>query len=287
MPWTDAELAENPTRRGMIQATADGRGLEYADGTPFFLLGDTWWSVPTWRFPLHGDGIERPIGPDAGLEDYVRLRKEQGFNSVGILAALPNWASDGRNRRLQTEDGTWLRQAWGKPGTETAMDMHNEGGRPFLFPGKVPGFEDVFPDLERINPEYFKVLDKKIDYLNAQGFVPFLEVSRRDSGQPWQKYYDWPDSYTRYVQYVFARYQANIMVLSPIHYDSPEGTIPGREYNEPINAVVDRYGRPPFGTLQSANCNPSTLVNFGGPDECRWIICTRSATCASIIATGT
>ena len=65
VPWTEAELAENPTRRGMIQATADGRGLEYADGTPFFLLGDTWWSVPTWRFPLHGDGIERPIGPDA------------------------------------------------------------------------------------------------------------------------------------------------------------------------------------------------------------------------------
>ena len=47
--------------------------------------------------------------------------------------ALPNWAADGHPRRLSTEDGTVLRQAWGKPGTETAMDMHNEGGRPFLF----------------------------------------------------------------------------------------------------------------------------------------------------------
>ena len=112
----------------MIEATPDGRGLQYADGTPFFLLGDTWWSVPTFRFPLHEDGKSRPIGPDAGLEDYVRLRKEQGFNSVGIMAALPNWANDGYNRKLVADDGTVIRAAWVTPGTESAMDMHNEGG---------------------------------------------------------------------------------------------------------------------------------------------------------------
>ena len=124
---------------------------------------------------------------------------------------------------------------------------------------------------DQAGQEYFKVLDKKIDYLNAQGFVPFLEVSRRDTGQAWKKYYDWPDSYTRYVQYVFARYQANIMILSPIHYDHYGETIRAREYNEACNAVVDRFGQPPFGTLQSANCSPSTLVNFGDPEECRWL----------------
>ena len=59
--------------------------------------------------------------------------------------------------------------------------MDNEGGRPFLFPGKVPGYENMFPDVDRINPDYFKYIDRKIDYLNAHGFVPFIEVSRRDA----------------------------------------------------------------------------------------------------------
>ncbi len=80
-----------------------------------------------------------------------------------------------------------------------------------------------------------------------------------------------PTRYTRYVQYVFARYQANITILSPIHYDHYEATLRAREYNEACNAVIDRFGPPPFGTLLSANCSPSTLVNFGDPDECRWL----------------
>ena len=59
--------------------------------------------------------------------------------------------------------------------------MDNEGGRPFVFPGKVPGYENMFPDVDRVNPEYFRYVDRKIDYLNEQGFVPFIEVSRRDA----------------------------------------------------------------------------------------------------------
>ena len=50
VPWTEGELKENPCRRGMIRATANGHAFEYADGTPFFLLGDTWWATPTFRF---------------------------------------------------------------------------------------------------------------------------------------------------------------------------------------------------------------------------------------------
>jgi hypothetical protein len=132
----------------------------------------------------------------------------------------------------------------------------------------VPGFERVFPDLDRINPAYFQILDQKIDYLNSLGFVPFIEASRRDSGQVWKKFYDWPESYARYVQYVFARYQANITVLSPIHYDYYGATITAEEYNEPIRLMLERFGKPPFGTPLSANPNPSTLVNFG---ENSWV----------------
>ena len=160
-PWSETELAENPNRRGMVVATPDGRGLQYADGTPFFLLGDTWWSVPSFRFPLAETDDPKPLAKGATLNDYVHYRKKQGFNSVGIMAMHPAWANDGKPRSLQMEDGTWVRAAWGQPGTESAKDMHNEGGRPFEFPGKVPGFEDVFPDMDRINPDYFKVLDQQ------------------------------------------------------------------------------------------------------------------------------
>ena len=41
--WTEAEKEENACRRGMLRATPNGHALEYADSTPCFLLGDTWW----------------------------------------------------------------------------------------------------------------------------------------------------------------------------------------------------------------------------------------------------
>ena len=77
-----------------------------------------------------------------------------------------------------------------------------------------------------------------------------------------------PKSYARYVQYVFSRYQANNCILSPIHYDWSSMTIPSREYLEPIQVMLDRYGPPPFGTLLSTNADGSTLLNF---DQAPWI----------------
>jgi hypothetical protein len=270
--WDEAEKKENPCRRGMVKASANGHAFEYSDGTPYFLVGDTWWATPTFRYPWYDDDKTRPLGPGVGLKDYVRFRKDQGFNCIAMIAAFPNWANDGKPATLKTADGTILRAAWQQPGTESAKDMHDEeGNRAFFFPGKVPGYEDIFPDLDRINPRYFQNLDKKIDYLNANGFVPFIEVSRRDIGQGWKKYYRWPESYTRYIQYVWARYQANICLFSPIHFDTPSGTIPPEDYNEAANKVIEKYGAPAFGTLAGTNSNPSTLRNFGHVDKARWL----------------
>ncbi len=42
--WTDAALQENPLRRGFISAKQGGHHLQYADGTPFLWIGDTWWA---------------------------------------------------------------------------------------------------------------------------------------------------------------------------------------------------------------------------------------------------
>jgi hypothetical protein len=270
--WSETQKQENPCRRGMIKATANGHAFEYADGTPFFLLGDTWWSVPTFRYRWYDDDKRRPIGPKAGLKDYVRFRKRQGFNCIAMIASLGNWANDDKPARLKMADGTILRAAWKQAGTQSAKDMHDEdGNRAFLLPGKVPGYEKYFPDVERINPAYFQNMDKKIDYLNSQGFVPFIEASRRDIGQAWKKYYAWPESYTRYVQYVWSRYQANICLFSPIHLDTTGATIQPEEWNAAANRVIDKYGPPPFGTLAGTNSNPSTLRNFGHTDKARWL----------------
>lgn len=261
--WSEAELAENPNRRGMIVASGDGRGLEHADGTPYFLIGDTWWSVPSYRFPLSLPDNPQPLGPSATLNDLAHHRLKQGYNCVGMIAAQPAWANDGHPPIVRMADGTYVRAAWKQPGTQSAKDMHNEGGRPFLFPGKVPGFEDVMPDLDRINPEYFKVVDQKVDYLNGIGIVPFIEFSRRDSGQAWKLAHDFNESYARYVNYCMARWHANITLLSPIHFDSWAETIHASEYSAAIELALSRHGKPPFGTLLTANPQPSTLVNFG------------------------
>ncbi len=270
--WSKAQQVENPCRRGMVRPTASGHTLEYADGTPFFLLGDTWWSVGTFRYPWREDSTPRPLGPSAGFQDYVRFRREQGFNCIALIAAFPNWANDGRPANLPTSDGVVLRSAWRQAGTESAKDMHDEdGNRAFLFPGRVPGFETIFPDLDRLNPAYFRNLDRKIDYLNAHGLIPFIEVARRDIGQAWKKYYEWPQSYTRYIQYIWSRYQANICFFSPIHFDYAGASVPAEDWNAAANAVIEKHGPPPFGTLVSCNSNPSSLRDFGHVDKAKWL----------------
>ena len=268
--WSEKEKGENPLRRGFLRATANRHAIEQADGTPFFVIGDTWYSAGTNRFLWKDDNQEHPLGPDAGFKDYLRYRKAQGYNAVLIIAAFPAWATDEYPVELfmDNPERTCVRSAWTEYGTKSAKNMENEGGRAFLFPGKVPGFEKVFPDLDRINPAYFDYLDRKIDYLNEQGFIPFIEVARRDTGQVWKKYYSWPDSYARYIQYVWSRYQANNTVLSPIHFDIDQDTIPANDYNAAIKMVMSKFGPPPYGTLLTANSNPSTLVNFG---ENSWV----------------
>ncbi len=274
--WTEAEKQQNPLRRGFLRATPNHHALEQADGTPFFVLGDTWWATGTNRYKWYDDDRERPIGPGAGFKDYVRYRKAQGFNWISLIAAFPNWMTDGQPWRvvMNDPDKTTVRSAWlefgtgDSPRTGSAKNMDNEGGRPFVFPGKVPGYENMFPDVDRVNPSYFRYIDRKIDYLNDNGFVAFIEVSRRDASLPWKKYYRWPESYARFMQYIWSRYQANNTVLSPIHLDIISETVGPDEYLKAIRTVMDRYGPPPFGNLLSANANPSTLENWG---EGSWV----------------
>lgn len=282
--WTEEEKQQNPLRRGFIRATANGHALEYADGTPYFIQGDTWWSLDTFHFPWYDDDNPRPIGPQAGIKDYIRLRKSQGFNLVAMLLSFPAWAHDGKPAMVIVQkDGhpVLVRGAWQDEAVDSkAKDMkaaqdafrnapakeeYNEGGRPFFFPGKVPGYEDVYPDVERINPEFFKYVDRKVDYLNELGFVVFMEALRRDQTEAWKQYYSWPGSYARYVEYMFARYGANNTILSPVHLDLNPTAMPSSDFLPAINKVYKDYGPPPFGNLVTTNTDPSTLVMWKQP----------------------
>lgn len=264
--WTEEEKMENPLRRGFIRVTDNKHALEYSDGTPFFLIGDTWYSLGTNRFRWYEDDIERPIGPDAGFKDYVRYRKSQGYNWISMIAAFPNWKTDDKPWRLVMDDSskTTIRSAWLEFGTGSAKNMDNEGGRPFFFPGIIPGYENSYPDMDRINPEYFKYIDRKIKYLNENGIIPYIEVSRRDASMAWFKYYGWPGSYVRFMQYIFSRYQAYNTVLSPVHLDIISESVSPGDYINAINLREEKYGPLPFGNLLSSNANPSTLENWGG-----------------------
>lgn len=268
--WTEEEKNENSLRRGFIRASANRHALIHADSTPYFAIGDTWFGLSASRFKWYDDDKERPMGPTAGFKDYVRLRKSQGFNWINVIAAFPNWKTDDKSWLFRMDDSarTIIRTAWMEFGNGSAKNMDNEGGRPFFFPGKVPGYENYFPDMDRINPDYFKYLDRKIAYLNENGFVPFIEASRRDASMLWSKYYEWPGSYTRFVQYIYSRYQAYNTILGPVHLDIIDLTISPDEYTAAFGQMEKEYGPPPFENLLSANANPSTLENWG---DSSWI----------------
>lgn len=263
--WTEQEKNENPLRRGFIRASANKHALIHADSTPYLAIGDTWFGLGAARYKWYNDENERQMGPEAGFKDFVRLRKSQGFNWINLIAAFPNWKTDDKSWLLRMEDSgrTTVRSAWMNFDNRSAKNMDNEGGRPFLFPGKVPGYENYFPDMDKINPEYFKHLDKKIAYLNQHGFVPFIEASRRDASLLWSKYYEWPGSYARFVQYIYSRYQAYNTVLGPVHLDIIDLTVSPDEYSAAFKAMEKDYGPVPFENLLSANANPSTLENWG------------------------
>src|SRR5690606_28597110 len=55
--WSEQEKQENPNRRGFVGVTPNGHALQYADGTPFFMVGDTWLAGSTWRLPYRNASV--------------------------------------------------------------------------------------------------------------------------------------------------------------------------------------------------------------------------------------
>jgi len=91
--------------------------------------------------------------------------------------------TDGKPWHIVMDDSakTTVRSAWLEFGTGSAKNMDNEGVGRLCSRAKSPIREPV-PGHGSNQPAYFRYLDRKIDYLNANGFIPFIEVSRRDAG---------------------------------------------------------------------------------------------------------
>jgi len=88
------ELGRNPNLRGHLQASRDGRHLEYSDGTPFFWLGDTFWAAFTKRCSIE-PGSSRAFC--AWVDDRVSKRF-----SVEQVFLMPVYSEGSRN------EGGWI-----------------------------------------------------------------------------------------------------------------------------------------------------------------------------------
>jgi len=276
--WTEAELLQNPNRRGFIRASANGHALQYADGTPFFMVGDTWLAGTTWRLPFRNAAPADNYvpGPGIGFEDAVIYRKKQGFNSVSMISCYPNWEADGNANTFADDEGLYIRNAWEKfdylteDGRMTSKDMRDElGNKPF----KMSDEHEGIADFDQIIPEYFQSLDKKMNFLSEVGFVPLLESVRRDNCPVWKAYFDFNESYSRFIQYLISRYGAYNILFSGIHLDwiPKEYSLTADEFNEVLTYHLNKYGPLPFGQPHTTLINNSTYRQFGHDKQCPWL----------------
>jgi hypothetical protein len=289
--WTEAEKGENPVRHGFLRPTPNGHALQYADGTPFFMVGDTWLAGTTWRLPFRNAAfsVDYEPGPGIGFEDAVMYRKKQGFNSVSMIASFPNWEADYNPSTYADSIGVYLRNAWEKFGydvaganeanallrssywgTLTAKNMRDEYG---YLPFQMSAEHEGVADFNHINPAYFQSLDKKMKFLSEQGFVPLLETVRRDVGPSWDTYFDFKESFARYVQYLASRYGANNFIFSVIHLDwiPDDFSLTAEEFNKALTYHLEKYGPMPFGQPVTVLINNSTYTQFGHGDNAPWL----------------
>lgn len=285
--WTEKEKQENPNRRGIPRATRSGHALEYSDGTPFFIVGDFFYPASTTRYIWRDSDESYPVeSPRAGFKDMLQFRKTQGFNTVYIISCFPNWDYDGWPASFTDEAGVPMRGAWPNGNEDRAERMVNEENeKPFFFPGKGVGYSEVGADFWRLNPSYFRYLDKKVNYAAAQGFQVFIETLRRDIGPYLKTYYNAtnPDMSKNalfyYIRWVLARYQADPVSFGIIHQDVGGGGgrkgFPGlmpEDWRPVLDGYHKRYGHPPFGQIVTTNISGSTYRVWGHTDKSPWLM---------------
>jgi hypothetical protein len=135
---------QNNWKHGRLHVTADGHYLEYADGKPFFWLGDTGWEL------FHR------LKPDE-IKFYLENRREKGFNVIQAVI-LPEF--EGLTSPNQNGDFPLINNDPEKPnekyfslidfGVQIALEKN-------LFMGLLPTWGDKVFKLWGVGPVIFNV----------------------------------------------------------------------------------------------------------------------------------
>jgi len=163
--WTEPDKQANPTRRGFIRVHGNGerqgRYFEYADGTPFLWVGDTWWNwskrgirLSTFQ-KLADDRAAKGFtlgqlffAGNSGLldrtfnaPDLEQIRKVEEMilyaNSKGLTVWIhPWWSRERMNERISVEQmRRWWRYVIARLGAYNVIwvlageyNMNNYGG---------------------------------------------------------------------------------------------------------------------------------------------------------------
>jgi hypothetical protein len=109
------------THGGLLRVSKDGHHLTYADGTPFFWLGDTWWFCPSDLMPL--EGSTHPSIPSA-YQALIEKRGHQRFTVIhmaflGEIGGVSPFTSG--KRGADWDPAYWQR-------VDRYMDIANDNG---------------------------------------------------------------------------------------------------------------------------------------------------------------
>jgi hypothetical protein len=244
--WTQEEIEANINRRGFIRVNKNGRTLEYADGTPFFYTGDTWWSCLTGVY-----GWDSPSGPSGiSFQDAVKIRKDQGFNGVNIISCFPSeltkpiWHEKNQKKKIGENGSTPFEMDYSETNLAFAVN--------YL----------------KINPVYWQEVDRKMQYFWNNGFAPFIETVRRSETWPEENEAEMA-AFTNYVRYFWARYGAYNFIFSWLHWDAGKGR--NEDYRPLINAAYAKLGDMPYGQPMTAMAAGASDDTWGTGAKAPWL----------------
>jgi hypothetical protein len=165
--------ARDGRRGGIITDPEEPTRFRYEDGEAYYPIA----FEVDWMFALDAENPE----DIPKTRKFVDTLARNGFNQIvmNVFAYDVNWAKDEQ------------------------LDPKYDYGSPSVFPF---GGSNTKPDHSRLNIEYFKRLDRVIDYLDQKGIAAHLMI------YVWNKQVNWPQADSepdnRYFDYVIKRYQA-------------------------------------------------------------------------------
>jgi Domain of unknown function (DUF5060) len=194
-------------------------------------------------------GLNRKSGRFAA-RNWAETDKQANPNRRGFLRSTPNGHAHDRGLShlgLRSVRQYVRRSQWHLPAqclgslrrfsrwqnADCQSHARRQGYRSFeILPNR-----DGLADTDRVVRHYFQSLDRKMQYLSDQGFIPMLETIRRDVAPPWMAYFKFNESFSRFVEYIAARYGAYNFIFSKVHFDIylKNYSITGAEFNEALN----------------------------------------------------